>query len=32
VIDLDELFRIIGPVILIDVFDLELLWPDNLPE
>jgi hypothetical protein len=32
VIDLDELLRIIGPVILVDVSSLEFLWLDNLPE
>jgi hypothetical protein len=31
-IDLDELFRIARPVILVDVSGLELLWLDNLPE
>jgi hypothetical protein len=31
-IDLDELFRIAGPVILIDVPNLKLLRPDDLPE
>jgi hypothetical protein len=31
-IDLDELLRIAGPVILVDVPGLEFLWPDNLPE
>jgi hypothetical protein len=31
-IDLDELFRIAGPIILIDVPILEFLWPDDLPE
>jgi hypothetical protein len=31
-IDLDELLMIVGPVILVDVSDFELLWPDNLPE
>jgi hypothetical protein len=31
-IDLDELLRIAGPVILIDLSSFELLWLDNLPE
>jgi hypothetical protein len=31
-IDLDKLFRIVGPIILVDVPSLEFLWPDNLPE
>jgi hypothetical protein len=31
-IDLDELLGIAGPIILIDVPDLEFLWPDNLLE
>jgi hypothetical protein len=31
-IDLDELLRIVEPVILVDVPDLEFLWSDNLPE
>jgi hypothetical protein len=31
-VDLDELLRIAGPIILVDVFGLELLCPDNLPE
>jgi hypothetical protein len=31
-IDLDELLRIVGPVILVDVPNLEFLWPNNLPE
>jgi hypothetical protein len=31
-IDLDELFGIAGPIILIDVPSLEFLWPDDLPE
>jgi hypothetical protein len=31
-IDLDELLRIAGPVILVDVPDLEFLWPNNLPK
>jgi hypothetical protein len=31
-IDLDELLEVDGPVILVDVPDLEFLWPDNLPE
>jgi hypothetical protein len=31
-VDLDELFGIVGPIILIDVPNLEFLWPNNLPE
>jgi hypothetical protein len=31
-IDLDELFEIARPIILVDVPNLEFLWPDNLPE
>jgi hypothetical protein len=31
-VDLDELLRIARAIILVDVSDLELLWPDNLPE
>jgi hypothetical protein len=31
-VDLDELLMIAGAIILIDVSDLELFWPDNLPE
>jgi hypothetical protein len=31
-IDLDELLKIDGPVILVDVSDLKFLWPDNLSE
>jgi hypothetical protein len=31
-IELDELLGVAGPVILVDVPDLEFLWPDNLPE
>jgi hypothetical protein len=31
-VDLDELLMITGAIILIDVSDLELFWPDNLPE
>jgi hypothetical protein len=31
-IDLDELLKIAGPIILVDVSGFELLWPDNLPE
>jgi hypothetical protein len=31
-IDVDELFRIAGPIILVDVPSLEFLWPDDLPE
>jgi hypothetical protein len=31
-IDLDELFEIAGPIILVDVPNLEFLWLDNLPE
>jgi hypothetical protein len=32
VIDLDKFFRIAGAVILVDVLELELLWPHDLPE
>jgi hypothetical protein len=31
-IDLDEIFGIAGPTILIDVPTLEFLWPDDMPE
>jgi hypothetical protein len=31
-VDLDEFLRIVGVIILVDVSDLELIWPDNLPE
>jgi hypothetical protein len=31
-IDLDDLLGIARPAILVDVADLEFLWPDNLPE
>jgi hypothetical protein len=31
-IDLDELLRITGPIILVDVPGLEFIWLDNLPE
>jgi hypothetical protein len=31
-IDLDEFFGIAGPVILVNVLNLEFLWPDDLPE
>jgi hypothetical protein len=31
-VDLDELLRIAGAIILVDVLDLEFIWPDNLPE
>jgi hypothetical protein len=31
-IDLDELLKIAGAIILVDVSDIELFWPDNLPE
>jgi hypothetical protein len=31
-VDLDELFRIAGAIILVDVSGLELLWLGNLPE
>jgi hypothetical protein len=31
-IDLDELFKIAGLIILVDVPNLEFLWLDNLPE
>jgi hypothetical protein len=31
-IDLDELFGIPEPVILVNVPDFEFLWLDNLPE
>jgi hypothetical protein len=31
-IDLDELFGIAGPIILVDVSSLKFLRPDDLPE
>jgi hypothetical protein len=31
-IDLDKLFGIARPVILVNVFGLEFVWPDNLLE
>jgi hypothetical protein len=31
-INLDELFRIARPIILVDVPSLEFLWSDTLPE
>jgi hypothetical protein len=31
-IDLDELLKIAGAIILVDVSGIELFWPDNLPE
>jgi hypothetical protein len=31
-IDLDEFFGVAGPIILVDVPSLELLWLDHLPE
>jgi hypothetical protein len=31
-IDMDELFGITGPIILVNVPSLEFLWPDDLPE
>jgi hypothetical protein len=31
-INLDEFLGIVGLVILVDVPDLEFLWPDNMPE
>jgi hypothetical protein len=31
-VDLDELLRITGAIILIDVPSLEFIWPDNLLE
>jgi hypothetical protein len=31
-IELNELLRIVGPIILVEVFSLEFIWPDNLPE
>jgi hypothetical protein len=31
-IDLDEFFGIAGPVILVNVLNLEFLWPDDLLE
>jgi hypothetical protein len=31
-VDLDELLRIAGAIILVDVLDLEFIWLDNLPE
>jgi ABC-type phosphate transport system auxiliary subunit len=32
VIDLDELFRVAGSIIFVNVPGLEFLWPDNLLE
>jgi hypothetical protein len=32
VIDLNELFGIARPIILVDVRSLEFLWPDDMPE
>jgi hypothetical protein len=31
-INLDEFLGIVGLIILVDVPDLEFLWPDNVPE
>jgi hypothetical protein len=31
-VDLDELLRIAGAIILVDVSGLKLFWPENLPE
>jgi hypothetical protein len=31
-IDLDEFFRIVEPIILVNVPNLKFLWPDDLPE
>jgi hypothetical protein len=31
-VDLDELLEIAGAIILVDVPDLEFIWPNNLPE
>jgi hypothetical protein len=31
-VDLDELLRIAGAIILVDTPGLEFIWPDNLPE
>jgi hypothetical protein len=31
-VDLDELLRIVGAIILVDMPDLEFIWLDNLPE
>jgi hypothetical protein len=31
-VELDQLLRIAGAIILVDVLGLELFWPDNLPE
>jgi hypothetical protein len=31
-IDLDELFGVAGPIILVDVHNLEFFWLDDLPE
>jgi ABC-type phosphate transport system auxiliary subunit len=31
-IDLDELLKIVGAIILVDVSGIELFWPDNLPK
>jgi hypothetical protein len=31
-VDLNELLRITGAIILVDMSGLEFIWPDNLPE
>jgi hypothetical protein len=31
-INLDKLFGIAGAIILVNVLNLEFLWPDDLPE
>jgi hypothetical protein len=31
-IDPNELIRVVGPAILVDVLELEFFWPDNLPK
>jgi hypothetical protein len=31
-IDLNELLRNVGLIIVVDVPSLEFIWPDNLPE
>jgi ABC-type phosphate transport system auxiliary subunit len=31
-VDLDELLRIVGVIILVDVLGLKFIWPDILPE
>jgi hypothetical protein len=31
-VNLDELLRIAGAIIFVDMPSLEFIWPDNLPE